>query len=180
MANASGYKPLKTVFHASRHGHSALEKEYVRRLDSPATLQWEFDVAGYPLFLVMTVELAAQLEKIWHTELRFSDKWAALPGIGRQHYLLGILISEIRATNAIEGIFSTRKEIASALSGPLLPPTNGFGKWLGCTDHCSCQIPTAWNSRQLCSSCGGFMMICLLMKLLPTTHQTGNIFVGTK
>lgn len=105
MANTSGYKPLKTVFHASRHGHSALEKEYARRLDSPATLQWEFDVAGYPLFLVMTVELAAQLEKIWHTELRISDKWAALPGIGRQHYLLGILISEIRATNAIEGIF---------------------------------------------------------------------------
>lgn len=114
MASTSGYKPLKTVFHASRHGHSALEKEYARRLDSPATLQWEFDVAGYPLFLVMTVEVAAQLEKIWHTELRISDKWAALPGIGRQHYLLGILISEIRATNAIEGIFSTRKEMANS------------------------------------------------------------------
>lgn len=131
MANTSGYKPLKTVFHASRHGHSALEKEYARRLDSPATLQWEFDVAGYPLFLVMTVELAAQLEKIWHTELRISDKWAALPGIGRQHYLLGILISEIRATNAIEGIFSTRKEIASALERPSTTAHKRFREMAG-------------------------------------------------
>lgn len=131
MANTSGYKPLKTVFHASRHGHSELEKEHAQRLDSPATLQWDFTVVGHPLFLMMTVELAALLERIWHTELRISEKWAALPGIGRQHYLLGILISEIRATNAIEGIFPTRKEIASALERPSTTAHKRFREMAG-------------------------------------------------
>lgn len=78
MASTTGYKPLKTVFHASRHGHSELEKEHAQRLDSPATLQWDFTVAGHPLFLMMTVELAALLERIWRTALRFSDNRAAV------------------------------------------------------------------------------------------------------
>lgn len=123
---ASEYKSLKTVFHKSRDGKRAAEQEYKARFTSPASLHWEFSVSSHPLFVVLTEELQALLERVWKTELRIAHKWATLPGVAGQHYLTGLLIEEIKATNQIEGVHSTRKEIAEALENPSTGPHKRF------------------------------------------------------
>lgn len=112
------YQSLRTIFHRSQDGRKAAEAEFAARAGSPASLHWDFKVGQHDLFLVLTREIQARLEAVWITELRISHKWATLPGVAGSHYLTGLLIEEIKATNQIEGVHSTRKEIADALEKP--------------------------------------------------------------
>lgn len=120
------YKNLKTVFHKSRDGRQAAEAEYAARFTSPAALHWNFTVGNHDLFVVLTAEIQSLLEKVWRAELRISHKWSTLPGVAGSHYLTGLLIDEIKATNQIEGVHSTRKEIAEALTRPSTGPHKRF------------------------------------------------------
>ena len=120
------YKNLKTVFHKSPDGQRAAEEEYISRFSSPAALHWDFTVGEHQLFAVLTAEIQSLLEQVWRTELRISHKWSALPGVAGSHYLTGLLIEEIKATNQIEGVHSTRKEIAEALTRPSTGPHKRF------------------------------------------------------
>lgn len=120
------YKPLKTVFHQSRDGKRAADQMYVSRFTSPSSLHWDFSVGENPLFVLLTAEIQGLLERVWRTELRIAHKWATLPGVAGSHYLTGLLIEEIQATNQIEGVHSTRKEIAEALENPSTGPHKRF------------------------------------------------------
>lgn len=120
------YKNLKTVFHKSSDGQRAAEAEYISRFSSPAALHWDFAVGKYQLFAVLTAEIQSLLEQVWRTELRISHKWSTLPGVAGSHYLTDLLIEEIKATNQIEGVHSTRKEIAEALARPSTGPHKRF------------------------------------------------------
>ena len=120
------YKNLKTVFHKSPDGQRAAEAEYISRFSSPAALHWDFTVGKHQLFAVLTAEIQSLLEQVWRTELRISHKWSTLPGVAGSHYLTGLLIEEIKATNQIEGVHSTRKEIAEALTRPSTGPHKRF------------------------------------------------------
>lgn len=80
----------------------------------------------HQLFAVLTAEIQSLLEQVWRTELRISHKWSTLPGVAGSHYLTGLLIEEIQATNQIEGVHSTRKEIAEALTRPSTGPHKRF------------------------------------------------------
>ncbi|WJY98408.1 Fic family protein [Corynebacterium fournieri] len=122
----NNYKSLKTVFHKSSDGQRAAETEYFSRFSSPATLHWDFAVGKHQLFAVLTAENQSLLEQVWRAELRISHKWSTLPGAAASHYLTGLLIEEIKSTNQIEGVHSTRREIAEALTRPSTGPHKRF------------------------------------------------------
>lgn len=108
--------PLKRIFHMSAHeANREVERTYLLRTESPSTIQWSFQVGQWPLFCCITSDLAAKVEKILAQELQISHLWAGLPGAARSHYLFNLLLAEVVATNEIEGIHSTRREVAEAL-----------------------------------------------------------------
>ena len=112
------YKQLKQVFHSHQNGERMVQEQYELRLSSPSTLTWDFNVGDYPLFVVHTNDVVEALERVWDNESRIAPKWTLLPDMAKSHYLNGLLIEEIKATNSIEGIHSTRQEIAEALKEP--------------------------------------------------------------
>lgn len=109
-----------------KDGWAAAQREYESRFGSPASMHWDFQVGEHQLFVVLTTEIQALIEQVWSAELRIAHKWAKLPGLAGTHYLTGLLIEEIMATNQIEGVHSTRKEIIDALENPTTGPHKRF------------------------------------------------------
>lgn len=72
-------------------------------------------VGEYSMFALMTPEVAALIERIMSFEPKIRAEWEGLPGRARTHYLDRMVIDEIQATNEIEQVRSTRKEITAAI-----------------------------------------------------------------
>lgn len=111
------YEPLKKVFYrASSGGKGLVEGQLAARRDSPSTLEWGYEVNKFPLFAVLTRDLVAALEDVWRSEILIAQLWETLPRTAREHYIYELLVDEIKATNDIENISSTRKEVAEAVA----------------------------------------------------------------
>ncbi|MFT3661429.1 MAG: Fic family protein [Gordonia sp. (in: high G+C Gram-positive bacteria)] len=67
------------------------------------------------MFALMTPEVAVLIERIMSLEPKIRAEWEQLPGSARHHYLNRMVIDEIQATNEIEQVRSTRKEIREAI-----------------------------------------------------------------
>ncbi|MGV0582149.1 Fic family protein [Mycobacteroides chelonae] len=72
-------------------------------------------IGGFQMFALMTPEVAALIERIMSFEPKIQAEWDGLPGRARVDYLNGMVIDEIQATNQIEQVRSTRKEISAAI-----------------------------------------------------------------
>lgn len=72
-------------------------------------------IGGFQMFALMTPEVAALIERIMSFEPKIQAQWDGLPGRARTHYLHRMVIDEIQATNEIEQVRSTRKEISAAI-----------------------------------------------------------------
>lgn len=72
-------------------------------------------VGEYSMFALMTPEVAALIERIMGFEPKVRAEWEGLPVRARTHYLHRMVIDEIQATNEIEQVRSTRKEISAAI-----------------------------------------------------------------
>ncbi|WP_313550642.1 Fic family protein [Corynebacterium sp.] len=115
--NSSKYRQLKIVLHqASSLAAAALvDKEYDSRFNSNSALHWNYRVKKNLVFVNVVDELAVLLEQVWRSELAIQKLWRVLPRAAQEQYLISLLVSEIQATNEIEGIHSTRKEIRLAI-----------------------------------------------------------------
>jgi Fic family protein len=114
--SGSSYKQLKVIYRQSGNdARTRHESERFARTNSPSSLHWNYRVHGQPVFVNLVRELSEVLETIWRKELDIQRQWALLPGAAKNHYLHSLLISEIRSTNEIEGIFSTRQEVREAI-----------------------------------------------------------------
>lgn len=116
------YENLRKIFHVSPENYEA---EYERRIESEATIKLGVDINGHPAFLATTPKLyeaslkAAKIDKQIFTFLSY------LPPEAIQSYMDSCLIEEIVATNDIEGVRSTRKEIGEVLDGLKKRDKNG-------------------------------------------------------
>lgn len=107
---------LKTLFHmAGTNPEEVVDTEYARRISTAASISWDFEVSGYRLFCFFPSTLTAKIERVLQRELSVSRLWSSLTGAAQSHYLFSLLIAEVIATNEIEGIHSTRREIHEAL-----------------------------------------------------------------
>lgn len=107
------YRTLKSIFHQrDRVGADAEERA---RRDSPASIHWDMMIGESSMFALMTPEVAALIERIMSFEPKIQAEWDGLPGRAQCHYLQRMVIDEIQATNEIEQVRSTRKEISAAI-----------------------------------------------------------------
>lgn len=116
------YRTLQAQFRAL--GDAAAEELYAKRTSSEATLSWNFMVGGYPAFCVLTPELVWLQERVFMMDRKVSSVWGQIPRGASLGYLNTLLIREIEATNEIEHVRSTRKEISEALRAKIGEPGN--------------------------------------------------------
>lgn len=110
------------------------EVEYRTRFSSPFARQLPFVLRQYgrnaehPAFFCYTEEIALLQDKIMGQFKEFMEIAGRLPGAAMEIYLHGSLIEEIKSTNDIEGVRSTRREIMEAMA---LPEGGRRGRRLG-------------------------------------------------
>lgn len=110
------YEPLKKVFYRATSGGRELVAEQLRvRRSSPAAFTWPYEVGKHGVFYVHTRGLAERVERVWRQEIQIAALWQKLPVTAREHYFHELVVDEIKATNDIENISSTRKEVAAAV-----------------------------------------------------------------
>lgn len=107
------YRSLKSFFH--QHNEAKAREVLAQRRSCDTTLHWNFPVGREGLFVVLTPELLAATEAIWQQDARLNQLWSRIPLAARQGLLRDLVISEVQATNAIEGVVITSCELDSML-----------------------------------------------------------------
>lgn len=111
------YRTLRNELH--RGSHSSMEALHQQRTSSEAVIHWDFPVGEHTLYCMVTPTIVELLETVYQAELSVQKQWQQLPPEAQSHYLRSLLLDEVVATNDIEGVFSTRKEIQEALNSAI-------------------------------------------------------------
>lgn len=91
---------------------------YESRFNSPSTIRFKITNKDYPFFVIINNEILRLSEQIYSLNSQIIKMVYAdnrIPGIVVHWIIHHILIEEIRMTNEIEGVSSTRKEIKELL-----------------------------------------------------------------
>jgi len=111
-------KPLKTIFHIDE---TEYENVYLQRIESPYTLIFDIESRAdsrkkkYPMFTCITKEMMLLSDHIHELAIRLERVIRPIPPIAIKQFFMSCLKEEIQATNDIEGVHSTRKEIDLAI-----------------------------------------------------------------
>ncbi|WP_337615981.1 Fic family protein [Dialister invisus] len=99
------------------------EDIYHSRYDAPFTFHFGISIKQYnrqsafPAFLYYTEEYALYTEKIYSAYERFLYLVNSVPPVILHQFALLSILDEVKSTNDIEGVHSTRKEIRDILDG---------------------------------------------------------------
>ena len=113
------YIPLYELYYKS---NSDWQKEYVSRFNNQFTKHFNLSIKQfnrndeYELFYCCPEEILSLLDRIMFESNALNKLFGSIPVVGITQFLLSCLIEEIKASNDIEGVSSTRKEIKEALS----------------------------------------------------------------
>lgn len=91
------------------------EQEYRTRLNGWATYRSGIELNGHEMFAVAFRELGTAMDAVRELETKVEPLWSNLPPVARRAYLMELIGDEVQSTNTIEGVHTTRKEIADAL-----------------------------------------------------------------
>lgn len=107
------YRKLTSIFYENKDKHQEL---YKSRFDSESTYRFDINIGKNIGFLVITPNILEKIEEIRKLDKKLSNLITNIPYIALQQYTRRCLIDEIRMTNDIEGVVSTRKEINEILN----------------------------------------------------------------
>ncbi|MBP3780969.1 MAG: Fic family protein [Selenomonas sp.] len=116
--------PYESLYHIYYKTPSVWDKEYHQRFNSSAARHLPISISQYgrqqqhPAFFCYTEEIALLQDKIMDNFRQFIQTVSSLPAAAMPLYLHTSLIEEIKSTNDIEGVRSTRKEIVDAMNHP--------------------------------------------------------------
>lgn len=91
------------------------ETIYKERFQSSETIHLDFEINGFPAFIVQNASVYRLLLQIQKIDKRVQLLCKALPGAALQQFAQKCLVDEIVLTNDIEGVNSTRREISEVL-----------------------------------------------------------------
>ncbi|MDR1412464.1 MAG: Fic family protein [Actinomycetes bacterium] len=113
----SPYKTLQQLYHrdSSPKRQAHIDAEARRRLESESTFRLGVEIDAGELFLAVPRELTLLNERVLRVERKISLLWNGLPGIARWAYVRGLILDEIISSNEMEGVHSSRKQVAAAL-----------------------------------------------------------------
>jgi len=104
---------LKKLFYKN---HDQYEAIYKQRISAESTLVYNFNIGEYQAFLVVNNDLVGLVAKILKLDKKLMKVINELPGVAVKQFSQNCLIEEIKLTNEIEGVHSTRKEIYTILA----------------------------------------------------------------
>lgn len=103
---------LKKLYYQGKDLYDAV---YKNRFENESSTRLDFEIHGYPAFFVWTKDITSKLMQIMENDKLVSKVLEKLPGVAIEEYQTSCLIDEIVLTNDIEGVRSTRREIANLL-----------------------------------------------------------------
>ena len=112
------YTSLKNIYYTNPDTYEAM---YLQRLQSPYVHHFPIPIQeyhrtkGYPAFLGYPEELVLLLDAIMRQNRELTQLIEQCPPAMIRQYMLSCMIDEIQATNDIEGVKSTKREIQSVL-----------------------------------------------------------------
>lgn len=107
--------PLTKYFY--QHTQEEYEIEYIRRLEAPFTVHFNIPKhqynrkSAYPAFLCYTGEILRLVEKFYKTYEQFLYTVNTVPPVVLYQFTRLSIVEEVKSTNDIEGVHSTKKEI---------------------------------------------------------------------
>lgn len=118
------YTLLSSLFYQDK---TTYEQTYQNRINSESTYKLDFTINEFPAFVMITHEILENVQKIFelNSELNMiEDKH--LPKLAIDQYTKKCLVDEIKKTNDIESVYSTKKEIKRILNSPNTTKKNRF------------------------------------------------------
>lgn len=100
-----------------QHTQEEYETEYIRRLEAPFTVHFNIPIHqynrknAYPAFLCYTGEILRLVERFYKTYEQFLYTVNTVPPVVLYQFTRLSIVEEVKSTNDIEGVRSTKKEI---------------------------------------------------------------------
>ena len=107
------YKLLSSLFY---QGKEVFEETYKKRIASESTYHFGAKINGYNAFVVITHEVLQKIEQVMELDKKLYQCMHLVPRIALAQYTKRCLVDEIKMTNEIEGVNSSRREINTILS----------------------------------------------------------------
>lgn len=107
------YKKLLTLSYTDEKEY---QEVYKSRINSESAVLLDFELSGNQAFYIINQEILMLVTKIASVDKDLGAMMTNLPNIAILQYTRQILIDEIKQTNDIENVFSTKKQIKSTLS----------------------------------------------------------------
>lgn len=118
------YISLKKIYYTN---FSEYEAEYKKRFEAPTTKCFPIEIKQYnrknkyPAFLCYTEKIMLLTEKFYKKFLKLYRLKEQAPPILLRQFILSSLIDEVKSTNDIEGVRSTKKQIKDILENQPVP-----------------------------------------------------------
>ena len=115
------YESLYKMYYKNQQQY---DEQYKLRFNSPFTRHFPLKIKEYnhrneyEIFYCSTEEIILLYDKILSTSLKLQKLLLNIPQVGIEQFQNSCLVEEIKASNDIEGVTSTRKEIVFSLKSP--------------------------------------------------------------
>ena len=107
------YRELAKLFYESKDTYTST---YESRYNSPDAIRLNFRIKNNISFFVQNAEASGLVFKILQADKRISVLISMLPDVAIEQFINRCLIDEIILTNKIEGVNSSRREIAAIIN----------------------------------------------------------------
>ncbi len=104
---------LQKLFHIDREKY---KEEYEKRFNSSDTIRLDFKIGNEQAFVCQTPEIMKLIISIERTDKKISNIKHELPSPAFDQFAKRCLVSEIKISNNIEGVHSTRRELKEILN----------------------------------------------------------------
>lgn len=103
------YDTVKKQFHTL--DNKSFSNWFDKRFNAESTTHFDFSISGNQAFFYFEVPLFNKLMSIQQKNSELNNLFNALPLIAATQYIRNSLVIDVKKTNEIEGVFSSRKEI---------------------------------------------------------------------
>lgn len=114
------YESLEKIYYKNSSQH---KEKYQARFNAPTTKHFDFEIKQvgrqkiFPAFLCYGEEIILLVEKIYKKQEKFLRLIPKVPDLLLKQFELLSVVDEVKATSDIEGVHSTRRELAEIISG---------------------------------------------------------------
>lgn len=107
------YKTLSKIYYSDKTVEkNEYKKIYEDRVNGESCVRYDFEIKGFPAFLVYSKEMVLLISNIYRLDREIRDKASETNSYALEYFTIRCLIDEIRLTNQIEGVASTKQEIS--------------------------------------------------------------------